>query len=190
LSWAPPTSTLDESSPSWYYSIEICELVSVPGGPAECNLLSTGSTFSFITDSSFTVPTGLLQAGQSYIFMIAADSYQGWKSEEPERCNYPSFATPLVVSNVITVNSGTNNGGTSSSASVFAKAKSDKAAKVSSQSRSTQLPSLMAAGPITTGLRSSQQARSIKMLEQQGVYVPRIIRERWLHHSLVPYAMP
>ncbi len=94
LTWTAPTSAAPV-----IYNIEICQAVT--GTPPGCNGVYY---FGNYTQTTFTVPAGILTPGDSYIFAIEADSRMGFDPLHPNRYSLPE-ATAWLLSAAITVNS-------------------------------------------------------------------------------------
>jgi hypothetical protein len=95
LTWTAPAS----SAPV-VYNISICQPV-LSGTTASCNGIYT---FSLYSQTSFTVPAGILTPGDSYIFAIQAESRTGYDPLHPQRFSLP-WAQVWTVSAAITVSS-------------------------------------------------------------------------------------
>ncbi|MGB8013785.1 MAG: hypothetical protein WCF68_19390 [Terriglobales bacterium] len=95
LTWTAPTSDAPV-----IYDISICQPV-LSGTTATCNGVYY---FGNYTQTTFTVPAGILTPGDSYIFAIESDSRTGFDPLHPNRYSLPE-ATAWLVSAAITVNS-------------------------------------------------------------------------------------
>jgi hypothetical protein len=95
LTWTAPASAAPV-----IYAISICQPV-LSGATASCN-----GVYSFVnyTQTTFTVPAGILTPGSSYIFSIESDSRTGFDPLHPNRYSLPE-ATAWSVSAAITVSS-------------------------------------------------------------------------------------
>ncbi len=105
LTWTAPTSQAPV-----IYTIDIC----APVAPTDCNPAGSpfnGVVYSFsqYTQTSFTVPSGILTPGTAYLFFIESEERTGYDPLHPQRFSLP-WATAWMVSNVITVSSGAKAG--------------------------------------------------------------------------------
>jgi hypothetical protein len=100
LTWTAPTSDAPV-----IYDISICQPV-LSGTTASCNGVYY---FGNYTQTTFTVPAGILTPGDSYIFSIECDSRTGFDPLHPNRYSLPE-ATAWLVSAAITVNSNATPG--------------------------------------------------------------------------------
>jgi hypothetical protein len=105
LSWDPPVGRPNGPTDFVTYDIFICQAqASGSGGKGGGGGVSCVFNFlvNNITTNSFTVPAGILQAGQTYIFSITAGSVRDYDFVNQQRFSYP-IAFSEVTSAAVTV---------------------------------------------------------------------------------------